>query len=82
MARHSAAARKVGDRVSFLHGTSEVSGRIVEDRGLIGVGGRRLLRVSVQLDPVLEPVEFEIPEVSVSSPPSRRGPGKQAPPKG
>jgi len=62
MARSSARTLRVGDLVSFSYGTYEVSGQIVEDRGPIGVGGRRLLRVSVQLDPTMTPTVFEIPE--------------------
>jgi hypothetical protein len=33
---------KVGDRVMFRAGIGEVEGVIVEDRGCLGVGGRRL----------------------------------------
>lgn len=37
------------------------TGTVVEDRGPIGVGGRRLFRVRVQLDPKGEPIYYEAP---------------------
>jgi hypothetical protein len=33
---------KVGDLVTYIFGDGQVTGRIVEDRGCLGVGGRRL----------------------------------------
>ena len=36
---------RVGDRVAFDLGTYRAVGEITEDRGNIGVGGRRLLRI-------------------------------------
>jgi len=36
---------RVGDWVSFLFGTSRATAQIVEDRGPIGVNGRRLYEV-------------------------------------
>jgi hypothetical protein len=51
---------KVGNRVRFRLGAHNVLGRIVEDRGNIGVNGRRLFRVEVQLDPTYVQV-FELP---------------------
>ncbi len=44
-------AFKVGDRVSVRPGLYDAVGTIVEDRGFIGAGGRRLWRVKVELDP-------------------------------
>lgn len=44
----------VGDRVSFTFGFAEVEGVIVEDRGEIGVDGRRLYGVRFSLDPAFE----------------------------
>ena len=38
---------RVGDRVRFTFGVTPVEGKVVEDRGAIGVGGRRLYRVVV-----------------------------------
>jgi hypothetical protein len=55
----------VGDRVRFIWGVTPVVGQIVEDRGPIGVGGRRLYRVEVHEDPYfhlvteMPAVEFE-----------------------
>jgi hypothetical protein len=51
---------KVGDRVRFKLGAHRVVGRIVEDRGFIGVGGRQLVRVEVEVDPTCLR-EFELP---------------------
>lgn len=36
---------KVGSRVRFIIGSSKMKGTVVEDRGPIGVKGRRLLRI-------------------------------------
>jgi hypothetical protein len=47
-----------GDRVRFKLGAHRVVGTVVEDRGLIGVGGRQLVRVEV--DPTYLR-ELEIP---------------------
>jgi len=52
---------KVGDRVSVHIGTSDAEGIVVEDRGPIGVNGRRLLRVAVTMDQGAEPVAIEVP---------------------
>lgn len=42
-------------------GTREVEATVVEDRGPIGVGGRRLVRVRVALDAASDPLDFEVP---------------------
>jgi hypothetical protein len=39
-----------GDRVRLLWGVTPVEGTVVEDRGNLGVAGRRLYHVLVQLD--------------------------------
>ncbi len=57
---HAQRSFHVGDRVKFLFGTGSVEGVIVEDRGPIGVGGRRLFRVEFALD-VNEPTYIELP---------------------
>ncbi len=49
-----------GDRVRLLWGVTPVEGIIVEDRGNLGVGGRRLYRVRVQLDEITEPIETSL----------------------
>jgi hypothetical protein len=41
---------KVGDRVSYQHVNRRREGVIVEDRGPLGVGGRRLYAVRVRID--------------------------------
>ena len=51
---------KVGGRVRFRFGGRQVTGVIVEDRGPIGVGGRRLYTVRARLDSTVEST-FEIP---------------------
>ena len=45
----------------FTFGTTKVSGSIVEDRGDIGVGRRRLYRVRFQFDENDEPSYIELP---------------------
>jgi hypothetical protein len=42
---------RVGDRVKFLFGRHKLGGVIVEDRGLLGYGGKRLYRVEFSIDP-------------------------------
>jgi hypothetical protein len=50
-----------GDRVRLLWGVTPVEGIVIEDRGNLGVGGRRLYRVRVQLDDITEPIETSLP---------------------
>ncbi len=52
---------RVGDRVAIRLGRRTLTGVIVEDRGGIGVRGRRLFRVDIPMDP-FEPMEVELPE--------------------
>src|SRR5260370_4603507 len=42
---------KVGDRVRVPLGLQSAAGTVIEDRGLLGSGGRRLFRVKVDFDP-------------------------------
>jgi hypothetical protein len=43
---------RVGDRVEFDWGPRDVvEGVIIEDRGLLGVGGRRLYGITFRIDP-------------------------------
>jgi hypothetical protein len=51
----------VGDRVRVDFGRRKLSGVIVEDRGTIGVKGRRLFQVDIPMDP-FEPMSVELPE--------------------
>lgn len=52
---------KVGDKLRLRFGTRDVIATVIEDRGPIGVGGRRLVRVRVVLDPSSDPLDFEVP---------------------
>jgi hypothetical protein len=63
--REPAPAYKVGDRVSFPFGSDEADGVIVEDRGCLGIGGRRLYGIRFELNPG----DFryvELPEVEMA----------------
>lgn len=51
---------KVGDRVKMDWGGHEIEGTVVEDRGNLGVGGRRILRVHFKFDEYDEDT-FEVP---------------------
>ncbi len=57
---------RVGDRVKLRFGRRDVTGTVIEDRGRIGVNGRRLLRVKVELEPSLEPMELEVPATELA----------------
>ncbi len=53
MARHLAkhpGPFKIGDRVSYIRGGRPVEGVITEDRGPLGVGGRRIYGLRVRFD--------------------------------
>jgi hypothetical protein len=50
---------KVGDLVTFRLGAHEVVGRVVEDRGFIGVGKRQIVRLEITTDAGTE--QFELP---------------------
>jgi hypothetical protein len=52
---------QVGDRVRFVFGLAETAGTIVEDRGPIGVGGRRLYGVRFAFSEG-DPMYIELPE--------------------
>ncbi len=56
---------KVGDRVKFQRVSHWLEGVIVEDRGNIGIGGRRLYGIQVAVDPrdyAEDTLYFERPE--------------------
>src|SRR3954449_2558681 len=59
---------KVGDRVRFPFGSGEASGIIVEDRGCLGVGGRRLYGINIEWSPG-ETSYAEMPEVELTAVP-------------
>ena len=50
-----------GDRVRLLWGVTPVEWIIIEFRGNLGAGGRRLYRVRVQMDNLTEPMETSFP---------------------
>ena len=50
---------QVGDRVAFRFGPVEVEGDVVEDRGHLGVGGKRLYAVIFRVDDVSDPIYME-----------------------
>ena len=47
-------------------GTYRALGEVVEDRGNIGVGGRRLLRIRTDVHDDAEPVWIELPEDEIA----------------
>jgi hypothetical protein len=57
---------KNGDRVSFIFGNGTVTGRIVEDRGRLGIGGRRLYGIRFEINPG-DQSYIEIPEVELTA---------------
>ena len=56
----------VGDRVRFQLGAHRLVGTVVEDRGLIGVDGRQIVRIEVELDSTYLR-EFELPAVLLTA---------------
>ncbi|MEM1031794.1 MAG: hypothetical protein AAGN82_15690 [Myxococcota bacterium] len=56
---------KVGAKVTLMFGGRRVDAIVVEDRGHLGVGGRQLLRVRLELEDGAEPIEFELPAADV-----------------
>ena len=48
----------VGDPVTFQFGTASVTGKVTEDRGCIGVGGRRLYQITFDLGDELKLIEL------------------------
>jgi hypothetical protein len=58
---------RVGDEVAFdVGGGRTGTGTVVEDRGHIGVGGRRLVRVRIEMGPGVEPMFTELPDEALS----------------
>jgi len=51
----------VGSQVSFVFGRHRLKGFIVEDRGAIGAGGRRLYRIEASLN-AEAPLVLELPD--------------------
>jgi hypothetical protein len=61
--RQRRATPKVGAFVGVRMGAEIKRARVIEDRGNIGVGGRRLVRLELEQDPTydIEPIRFERP---------------------
>ncbi len=60
-------AFNVGDAVQFVYMSAPIQGKIVEDRGAIGIGGRRLYRVignAGSVERILELSDEELQKVS------------------
>jgi hypothetical protein len=57
---------KKGDLVSFLFGNGTVTGHIVEDRGRLGIGGRRLYGIRFEINPG-DQSYIEVPEVELTA---------------
>ena len=70
-----AARFHVGDWVSLLYGTRRLVAQVIEDRGRLGVGGRRLYRIRVDQDQG-EPDTFEVREeyLEAAAKPEKHGP--------
>lgn len=56
---------RVGSHVTVDFAGREMSGVVLEDRGPVGMGGRRLLRVRLAFSDVDEPFELELPLADV-----------------
>jgi hypothetical protein len=69
--RKSADEFQVGDRALLHYGTHDFIAEIIEDRGHIGMGGRRLVRIRMTLEPEVEPFEFEVPAEDLRPVPAR-----------
>ena len=57
---------KKGDRVSFLFGTGRATGEVVEDRGCLGIGGRRLYGIKFEINPG-DQAYIEMPEEELTA---------------
>jgi hypothetical protein len=53
---------RVGDRVQFQFGPQSPIGEVVEDRGFLASGGRRLYRVKFDFDADHNAKFIEVPE--------------------
>jgi hypothetical protein len=51
----------VGSKVRFKLGGRDVLAVVVEDRGLLGVGGEQVWRVQVRVSGIDEVMDFELP---------------------
>ena len=60
----------VGQLVVLHVGGNDLSARIVEDRGNLGVEGGRIFRVAVSFTTEGEPSEFEVPASALDAAPA------------
>jgi hypothetical protein len=60
-AQKAAPRLKIGDWVSFPYGTRRVWAQVIEDRGPLGVNGRRIYRIRLGEESG-ESIAFEVPE--------------------
>ncbi len=67
MATRKPKTAHVGDKVTFRIGAQRLSGKVIEDRGAIGVAGRRLLRIRIGSAPDVREVELPADEVALSA---------------
>lgn len=51
----------VGSRVKLMWGPYEVTATVIEDRGNVGMRGRHLVRVRLDIPDTAEPIELEMP---------------------
>lgn len=59
---------KVGDVVTFLFGNGRATGQIIEDRGCLGIGGRRLYGIRFEINPGFGDQSYiEVPEVDLTA---------------
>jgi len=65
--RNGSSRIEVGDRVSFMHGFRRARAEVVEDRGFVGAGGRRILRVRMITTSPGGERTFEIPQDEVTA---------------
>jgi len=65
---------KKGDWVSFPFGAGTITGQIIEDRGRLGIGGRRLYGIHIEINPG-ELSYTEMPEEELT-PGTAEGPGE------
>ena len=56
----------VGDRALLHYGREDVEVEVIEERGPIGLHGRRLVRVRMPV-PASDPIEFEVAEVELGA---------------
>lgn len=60
-----------GDRVQFRVGSSRLQGRVKEDRGPIGIKGRRLYLIEFKAEPE-SPSQIELPADQIEAIPGAR----------